>query len=289
MQRPDARGSLKAMILRRSALDQCRQEALLYVTLTFAVSYPLGFWIAAHPNLKPFAAFVMFVPALSAIATKLVLHGSLSSMGWKVPRFRWLLAGWLMPAVIIAVSYAPLMLAGSASGVGHLLALVPMAHGSLAVLVAIAMSLAILENSVFTAGEEIGWRGLLAPALSQAYGERGAAAISGLIWAVWHYPILLLVNGDKSPAWFTYATFTAIVICAAVIFTWLRMRSGSLWTTTLAHASANVVQPLCAASIAHTMHSDVLSGVLQLAVFALVALWCWPRLRPATATFSVSS
>jgi Type II CAAX prenyl endopeptidase Rce1-like len=41
------------------------------------------------------------------------------------------------------------------------------------------------------AGEEIGWRGLLVPALVDAYGERKAALLSGIVRALWHLPLVI--------------------------------------------------------------------------------------------------
>ena len=49
----------------------------------------------------------------------------------------------------------------------------------------------VIFEAVWSLGEELGWRGFLFPRLQQRFGFHGACLISGLIWAVWHYPEIL--------------------------------------------------------------------------------------------------
>jgi membrane protease YdiL (CAAX protease family) len=89
-------------------------------------------------------------------------------------------------------------------------------------------------------GEEIGWRGFLVPELAKRHGFAATAIISGLIWALWHYPLLLL--GDyhpDTPVWFYLPLFTLLVPVINFVWTWMRLKSGSLWPCVILHAAHN--------------------------------------------------
>jgi len=61
-------------------------------------------------------------------------------------------------------------------------------------------------------GEEIGWRGFLVPELFKTMGFTSAALFSGVVWACWHYP--LVIWGDCSggtPVWYGLTYFTVLV------------------------------------------------------------------------------
>ncbi|WP_051191622.1 CPBP family intramembrane glutamic endopeptidase [Microbacterium luticocti] len=99
---------------------------------------------------------------------------------------------------------------------------------------------AALFNSVLAAGEELGWRGWLLPAL-RPLGTWPALVISGAIWGFWHTPIILLgYNFGR-----TDVTGVLFMIggCIAwgVLLGWLRLRSASVWPAVLAHGSLNAV------------------------------------------------
>ncbi len=90
-------------------------------------------------------------------------------------------------------------------------------------------------------GEEIGWRGFLVPELSKVAGFSGTAIISGLMWAVYHYPVLLFADYNAgTPAWYSLTCFTIMVVASSFILTWLTLRSGSLWPAAIFHASHNL-------------------------------------------------
>jgi membrane protease YdiL (CAAX protease family) len=67
------------------------------------------------------------------------------------------------------------------------------------------------------------------------------ALISGIVWSVWHYPILLFADYNAGmPAWYGLLCFTVMVVGMSFVFAWMRLKSGSLWTGVLLHASHNL-------------------------------------------------
>jgi len=90
-----------------------------------------------------------------------------------------------------------------------------------------------LQLAVVACGEELGWRGWLLPQLAARTSRLRAAVGTGMIWGVWHGPLLLGGLGSA-------AMFLLFVIGVSVLFTWLWVRAGGrLFTVIVAHASVN--------------------------------------------------
>jgi uncharacterized protein len=135
-------------------------------------------------------------------------------------------------------------------------------------------------------GEEFGWRGFLqrrlfpnAPALS--------ALVTGLIWGVWHYPLILRGYNYPDQPLLGAALFTVFTVLVSYIFGWFYRRSGSIWCASLAHAATNTVGSLSLLWLAGMGPPILISygGVLALAPLTAVAivLALIDRYRPAAA------
>jgi len=97
-------------------------------------------------------------------------------------------------------------------------------------------------NLVAAAGEEIGWRGTLTPALVRISGPVRAGFLCGLAWAAWHYiDIVYFGYNVGTPPLYAIACFTTSVIGMALFLTWLRLASNSVWPPTLFHGVHNTV------------------------------------------------
>jgi uncharacterized protein len=89
-------------------------------------------------------------------------------------------------------------------------------------------------------GEEFGWRGYLQPRLFPGR-PLAAAVVTGLIWGVWHFPLILRGYDFPDSPWLGALIFPVSAILLSIIFGWLKERVGSIWVTSLAHASTNAV------------------------------------------------
>jgi membrane protease YdiL (CAAX protease family) len=90
-------------------------------------------------------------------------------------------------------------------------------------------------------GEEIGWRGFLVPELNKVVGFTGVSLISGLMWAAYHFPVLLFGDYNRgAPAWYSLTCFTVMVVADSFILAWLTLRSQSLWPAAIFHGSHNL-------------------------------------------------
>jgi membrane protease YdiL (CAAX protease family) len=97
----------------------------------------------------------------------------------------------------------------------------------------------VLFTLTFALLEEIGIRGYLLPKLL-SLGRTRALALSGLVFATWHMPLILLTPvfpiGNEL---ISVPLFYATVVAASFVYGYLRLYTGSVWPASLAHAVHN--------------------------------------------------
>jgi len=91
-------------------------------------------------------------------------------------------------------------------------------------------------------GEEIGWRGFFVAELNKHYNFITTTLISGFIWGLYHFPLLIIIIAPKlDVSIWPLLLFTLISsIGLSCIMAWLRLKSGSLWTAVIFHAALNI-------------------------------------------------
>lgn len=241
----------------------------LFLVLTFGISWIL--FIGLRALGVPFiirSSAGMFGPALAALLTRLIRREGFADAGLRiVARGRkgagWMyLAAYLVPPILLAAGIGFVLLttyqhwdlahnmqvlsntlvqqlkqAGQnlpAGMSGEQLASISLISQTVA-----AFSIGIVVNMIFTFGEEFGWRGYLLPRLAPL-GGIPAAILVGLVWGLWHAPLIVLdsYNYPGHP-WLGVLMMMLFCVALSMIFAWLRFRSGSIWTTVLAHAAIN--------------------------------------------------
>ena len=223
----------------------------VFYLLTLTLS---SFFYAATtwaPDNMAYWTGLMWCPALAAFATKIFYREGLAGLGWRwgAPRYRWL--GYLLP-----FGYAlPVYLVVWVTGLGgffdrEFLATTMTEYGwnlaplpGLVAFTLILMTIQLIPAGARALGEEVGWRGFLVPELSKVTGFTGVALISGLLWAVWDYPLILLgfFLNTGTPVWYTATCLTIMLVALSFITAWLRLRSNSVWPAVLLHAGHNVL------------------------------------------------
>lgn len=214
---------------------------LTFVILTFIFSSLFWYLISVTPALADnatrlylYTIAVMWCPTLAAILTRLYFQRNLKGFGLGIKKPIWLLV-----AVLIPIG-AGLLMFGSA----WISAIAPFSHEGAGILLSIsfipALSIAVGFNLFAAAGEEFGWRGFLVPELARFQSFTPLALISGGIWTVWHFPLIIFgsYHGAGSLA-FSLAVFIPSVMGAGLILAWLRLMSGSVWVAVLFHGFWN--------------------------------------------------
>src|SRR5215213_1930003 len=94
--------------------------------------------------------------------------------------------------------------------------------------------------TMFTFGEEYGWRGYLLPRLLPL-GEIRASVLLGVIWGVWHLPLLLAgLNYPGVNIFLAIIVFIFATVALSFTYTWFYVASsGSVLAAAVFHASTN--------------------------------------------------
>jgi len=230
----------------------------VFLTLTFALSSIFWGLLSARGGLEApggqlYVLGLMWSPGLAAMATQLVTRRTLRGLGWRWGKTRYQVVAYLLPLAYSLCVYVPVWLVGL-GGLSHevlqraaerfglgAVASSWLGPGVIALLVPIVGLLGVVPNSVFALGEEIGWRGFLVPELRRVTSFTRTALWSGLIWALWHVPVILFAGYHaEAPIWYAVVCFTVLTVGMSFALAWLRLRSGSLWTAMLLHASHNL-------------------------------------------------
>jgi membrane protease YdiL (CAAX protease family) len=88
-------------------------------------------------------------------------------------------------------------------------------------------------------GEEVGWRGFLLPKLMNG-GARHPYLATGLIWAVWHLPLIAFGGYYQTDSPLRMALVYGLgIIAMSFLICELRVRSRSVWVAAAMHAAHN--------------------------------------------------
>ena len=115
--------------------------------------------------------------------------------------------------------------------------------------------------------------------------------ISGIVWGVWHFPLIILTGYAHGAVVLSLVMFTLLTALFGVFIGWLRLVSGSVFVAALAHASFNgFVQSFFGASFdanrAWFWIGDY--GVLMLAPYGLLVAWLY-RTRRVEGTMTATT
>lgn len=247
----------------------------VYLAVTFGFSWACqlaasALLLAGQPVwFTPLNAVGMWGPGLGVLAACGGLRGAKTGIrGWR-PRFkgRWggWLAAWLGPAALTvlggAVYYLAVPAAFDPTATSYLVAalgenaaagLVFSSGWALAALQLVQAVLLCFVNIPFALGEEIGWRGWLYPRLKARLGEAGGRIAGGLVWGVWHWPLIALTGyeygyhifGMPALALAGMLLFCVITVALGTCLDAVYLRTGSIWAPALAHGAFNGVASL---------------------------------------------
>jgi membrane protease YdiL (CAAX protease family) len=194
---------------------------------------------------------IAFAPAFAAfVVRKWITREGFADAGLRLnlSTWRYYLVGWLLPLVVVAciVVMAPLLGMGRADlsmarGVKAILPPgTPVPHLPTVWIVAAGLTLFSLPGALASFGEEFGWRSYLQMRLFPQQPVL-SAVVTGLIWSLWHFPVLIRGYAFPDNPYSGLIAFSVSAVLLSIIFGWLRLKTGSIWSSSLAHAATNAV------------------------------------------------
>src|SRR5215218_7932624 len=260
--------------------DARRGLAVFFVLVVVLSGILEATWIL-NPEMGILVLPLMWSPAIASAVTRLVLREGFSDVSFRFGGRRtlpWIALGLIVPLVVGILSYGPAWLTGLAGFDGS--------TGSLVMGLVVATTLGTVQGCLFTAGEEIGWRGYMLTRLIDAGVPRPVLA-SGLIWGIWHMAGTLtgVYATGPSPVLSTALLMVTITSLSYVIGR-MRLETGSIWPGIVAHSAWNsVIQgPLDGSTVGAgaalwTGESGILTIPLLVVVAVLVSRGPWTYIR----------
>lgn len=236
-----------------------------YLLWAFGLAWPLQLlasWFAVRKGNATAFTYIMALSMFAPLAAVWLAKGPVKSLGWNPNlkgHIRWYLAAWLLPPVICVLGAALYYLLFPArfdgTGSAYLATLPPEALQQfeaqglpIPVLFLIsaltAMSYAPFLNVIPCFGEEAGWRGFLTPHLTERFGRVRGLLLAGVIWGVWHWPVIIFAGYEYGTAYWGAPVLGPLLFCVfttamGILLSLLYDKVGSVWVCALGHGAIN--------------------------------------------------
>ena len=230
-----------------------------------------------------FATVYMFFPLISVLLTQLVTgEKPFSDIGISFRLNKWWWLGWLViiPLPILLSLPVSALFPGVSIGTDNDslkqtldamqaqgMPLGPWGVGIVTLLSGFVAGLTI--NALFAFGEESAWRGFM-HRLLKGKGFWKECLIIGVIWGIWHAPLILM--GHNYPEHPVPGVFMMVAFCVLVtpLMVFIREKSGSVIMAAIAHGTINALGGL---PILYLIgYKELLSGITGLAGFIVLAV-----------------
>lgn len=246
-------------------MAKSKKAVSLFLIFTIILSATVYYCIISKNILN--TTVLMWCPAVSAFLVKGIYYRNEKKFFWN-SSYKYNVLGILIPLFYLGVSYLIFWLSRPNS-----LELNSLNYS-------LGMYLIIAISSIISAmGEEIGWRGFLVPRLNEIFSFGKASIISGVIWSIWHYPLIISGHYLKgAPLIYTLIIFTTEITAMAVILSYLTLKSKGFSAAILFHASHNffdqiIFGPITVDKLKVYMVSE--TGVITCIIAIIIAVICY--------------
>ncbi len=256
-----------------------QNKILVFLILAFALSSISYYVMISTGTAHKIGVLWMWSPGVAAILTRLFFRESLRDFGWQPGERKYLLLGLGIPFLYASIIFGLVWTTGLGDFSSQ-----PFFQ------IAIFATAGLVFACLAALGEEIGWRGLLIPELIKITSFTRAALLTGVIWAIWHYPATIFADYNRpTPLIFQLVVFTVAVIGYSILTAWLRLKSGSLWPVVLWHGGHNLfIQQIFMmmtkdTGVTYYFVDDFGIGILIASIIMGIAFWKKRSELPVTA------
>lgn len=144
----------------------------------------------------------------------------------------------------------------------------------------VLLTMNLIPAFIFSFTEELGWRGFLFRNISTRLSIYKGSIIIGLIWAIWHLPILYF-SSFKDPNQFIFflSTYIPTLVLWSIIFGWLFKASNqSILAVTISHTlftvSYNLMMPFISVSV-------ISASILPMTTTLIIVMYIISKKNPS--------
>lgn len=241
-----------------------KKRFILYLVIAFLTAWAAQLAsMFGGAGIRSLLSVSMLFPMLAVLIVFKGLRREKTGIGWKLNlrgNGKAYLCAWFLPAgltVVGAALYFALFPGQFDLSMSYLTAATG-AEGSAPPLdpvmltiveAASALTFAPILNGLFAVGEEAGWRGYMTPYLMRRFGRNCGLILSGVIWAVWHAPLIVFSGYEYGVGYFGFPWTGILVMCVfttafGTLCTILYEKTGSIWASAILHGAANAIAGL---------------------------------------------
>ncbi len=226
-------------------VQKARRGLLLYFAILIPITALLEGIMILRGQFEPWVILLMFTPTLASVIARLTLREGFSDVSFRVGGRRGvqaILLALILPVIVGVIAYGVAWSVGLAEFTPPDSSTFPAVTNPLARLglqFVSVLNVGFLIALVLAAGEEIGWRGYMLTRLIDARVPQ-PVLVSGLIWGIWHLPLILSglyaagPNPLLSALWFLVA-----ITVSSFLYARLRLATGSIWPVIMLHGAWN--------------------------------------------------
>jgi len=236
-------------------IKEAWKTLILFIILVSVLSSIAYYAILKLNPTSIYVGALMISPALAAFITLKIRKRPISSLPWNIKDLKYLKLSYFTPIFYVSIAYVLIWL----FGFGDLINTERIKQWSdelgiaesnqtlaIAVMIFLLLTVGVIKNLGSTLGEEIGWRGFLIFELRKVMSFKSLAIVSGIIWAIYHFPIINLMYGSGENLLLHLSAFTIMIIGISVILAYYTFKSNSLWPATVYHSVHNIyIQKIC--------------------------------------------
>jgi membrane protease YdiL (CAAX protease family) len=236
-------------------IKEAWKTIILFITLLSTLSSIIYFAVLKLNPTSIYVGALMISPALAAFITLKIKKRPIASLPWSLKDLKYLKYSYFTPILYVSIAYVLIWL----FGFGNLINTEVIAQWSdelgiaesnktlvTIVMIFLLLTVGVIKNLGSTLGEEIGWRGFFIFELRKVMSFKSLTIISGVIWAIYHFPIIHLIYGNGQNLLLHISAFTIMIIGMSVILAYYTFKSNSLWPAAIYHSVHNIyIQKIC--------------------------------------------
>jgi len=271
-----------------------RKEAwktiFLFLGLVIVLTSPFHYAIVKLFPSRIYVGAIMWCPAVAAFITLKIKRRKISSLNWNCADSKYIRLSYFIPALYGTITYILIWIFGFGElandeviadwgkeigliGIGTL-------NPTSITIIAIFLlgTVGVIRAMATTLGEEIGWRGFFIYELRKVLSFTGVSVFSGLIWAAWHWPLLVYYSNNVL---LEFITFFTVIVSMSFMMTYFTFKSKSLWPAVIFHAVSNVyiqkILPELTVAKEGTEHWLGENGIMFAIVTSIFGIYYWRK------------